>query len=87
MTKIGYARVSSIDQNLERQIAALRPEGCDKIFRKKASGKSMRNRRELVRAIDALPTKGRPACLWRLWVYQTWPNTTSGHGLNSSLGV
>jgi DNA invertase Pin-like site-specific DNA recombinase len=56
--KIGYARVSSIDQNLDRQIAALRAEGCDKILRGKASGKSMRNRPELERAIDALPTKG-----------------------------
>ena len=56
--KIGYARVSSLEQNLDRQIAALRAEGCDKIFREKASGKDMRNRPELEKAIDALPTKG-----------------------------
>ena len=58
MQKIGYARVSSTDQNLDRQIAALRGEGCAKIYREKASGKDMRNRRELGKAIDALPTKG-----------------------------
>jgi DNA invertase Pin-like site-specific DNA recombinase len=58
MVKIGYARVSSLDQNLDRQIAALRAEGCNKIFREKASGKDMRNRPELEKAIDALPTKG-----------------------------
>lgn len=58
MVKIGYARVSSLDQNLDRQIAALRAEGCDKIYREKASGKDMRNRPELEKAIDALPTKG-----------------------------
>jgi Resolvase, N terminal domain len=58
LQKIGYARVSSLDQNLDRQIAALRAEGCDKIFREKATGKQMRNRPELEKAIDALPTKG-----------------------------
>jgi DNA invertase Pin-like site-specific DNA recombinase len=52
------ARVSTIDQNLDRQIAALRAEGCDRVFREKASGKDMRNRPELAKAIDALPTKG-----------------------------
>jgi DNA invertase Pin-like site-specific DNA recombinase len=58
MKRIGYARVSSLDQNLDRQIAALRAEGCDRIYREKASGKDMRNRPELAKAIDALPTKG-----------------------------
>jgi DNA invertase Pin-like site-specific DNA recombinase len=58
MLKIGYARVSSVDQNLNRQIAALRAEGCDRIYREKTSGKDMRNRPELAKAIDALPTKG-----------------------------
>jgi DNA invertase Pin-like site-specific DNA recombinase len=58
MMKVGYARVSSIDQNLNRQIAALRAEGCDKIFREKASGKNIKDRPELEKAIDALPTKG-----------------------------
>ncbi len=57
-TKIGYARVSSVDQNLTRQIAALRAEGCSHIYREKVSGKDMRNRPELAKAIDALPTKG-----------------------------
>ena len=57
MLKIGYARVSSHDQNLDRQIAALRAEDCAKIYREKASGKDMRNRPQLAKAIDALPTK------------------------------
>jgi DNA invertase Pin-like site-specific DNA recombinase len=56
MRKIGYARVSSKDQNLDRQIAALRAEGCDRIYREKASGRSMRNRPELEKAIDQLGT-------------------------------
>ncbi len=36
--KIGYARVSTKGQNLDRQIAALRNEGCDDIYREKATG-------------------------------------------------
>ena len=58
MRKIGYARVSSEDQNLDRQIAALRAEKCERIYREKASGKDLSNRPELAKAIDALPTKG-----------------------------
>ncbi len=54
--RIGYARVSTRDQNLDRQIAALRAEGCDLIFREKASGKSIKGRPQLDRAIDALGT-------------------------------
>ena len=54
MRKIGYARVSSVGQHLDRQIAALRSEGCDDIYREKASGKDIRNRPQLEKAIDAL---------------------------------
>src|SRR4051812_31852453 len=54
MRKIGYARVSSVAQNLDRQIGALRSERCAEIFREKASGKTARGRPQLEKAIDAL---------------------------------
>lgn len=45
MSKIGYARVSTIQQNEERQIKMLKDYGCDKIFIDKQSGKDF-NRAE-----------------------------------------
>lgn len=54
--KIGYARVSTITQNLDRQIAALRKAKCDQIFREKASGKTTKGRPQLEKAIDQLGT-------------------------------
>lgn len=54
MKTIGYARVSTSVQNLERQLGALRAERCDEIFKEKASGKSMNGRPQLEKAIDQL---------------------------------
>jgi DNA invertase Pin-like site-specific DNA recombinase len=53
---IGYARVSTINQSLDRQIASLRAAGCDRIFREKASGKDLVGRPQLAKAIDSLGT-------------------------------
>jgi hypothetical protein len=47
MTVIGYARVSTIDQNLELQETALRAAGCDIIRAEKVSGTSREGRTEL----------------------------------------
>jgi DNA invertase Pin-like site-specific DNA recombinase len=41
---IGYARVSSVDQNLERRLDNLKTFGVEKIFTEKQSGKSVENR-------------------------------------------
>ena len=56
MRKIGYARVSTSSQNLDRQIAALRAADCDVIYREKASGKDTKGRPQLEKAIDELGT-------------------------------
>ncbi len=51
--KIGYARVSTIDQNLEAQVEHLQKKGCDKIFQEKCS-RSSRDREELKKALTLL---------------------------------
>jgi DNA invertase Pin-like site-specific DNA recombinase len=48
---IGYARVSTQEQNLELQINALQGAGCKKIFTEKASG-AQRDRPELKAALE-----------------------------------
>lgn len=53
MARIGYARVSSTDQNLERQVAKLKEVKCDKIFQEKISGASM-NRPELQKMLNCI---------------------------------
>ena len=53
---IGYARVSTQQQDLARQTKALKRLGCAVIYSDKASGKSMAGRPELARALDDLDT-------------------------------
>ena len=50
--KIGYARVSTTDQDTELQIQKLREAGCEKIFHEQLSGAiANRNRPQLVEAL------------------------------------
>ena len=51
--RIGYARVSTADQNLDSQIDALEAAGCERIYREHASGKNAK-RPELQRMMEAL---------------------------------
>ena len=51
--KIGYARVSTTDQNLEMQLAALKEANCGRIYQEKISG-AKRERLELQRLLDQL---------------------------------
>jgi len=52
--RIGYARVSTKAQDLERQIRALKAERVDEIFKDTASGKSLAGRPQLRKALDSL---------------------------------
>lgn len=54
MKLIGYARVSTTSQKLDRQLCALRAQDYDVIYREKANAKSIKSRPD--RAIDALGT-------------------------------
>jgi DNA invertase Pin-like site-specific DNA recombinase len=54
MTTIGYARVSSTDQDFDGQVERLKAAGCTKVFSEKASGKSTNGRHQLERALASL---------------------------------
>ena len=61
--KIGYARVSTADQNLDMQRDALTRDGCEKIFEEKKSGKAGSKRPELEAALAYL----RPEDVLVVW--------------------
>lgn len=62
--KIGYARVSTLDQKLELQQDDLKNYGCELIFKEKLSGKS-KVRPELEKMIEQL-RKGDIVVVWKL---------------------
>ncbi len=61
---IGYARVSTNDQETATQVAALKAAGCERIFREKASGGRW-DRPELQRLLDQL-RKSDVLVVWKL---------------------
>jgi DNA invertase Pin-like site-specific DNA recombinase len=52
MANVGYARVSSTDQNLIAQEDRLKLAGCERMFAEKQSGKEADNRHELQTALE-----------------------------------
>jgi DNA invertase Pin-like site-specific DNA recombinase len=61
---VGYARVSTQDQDTELQRVALDVAGCERIFRETASG-AQRDRPELSAAIDFM-REGDTLVVWKL---------------------
>jgi DNA invertase Pin-like site-specific DNA recombinase len=62
---VGYARVSTQEQNLDLQIIALQEAGCKKIFTEKASG-GQRDRPELIAAMDYVRPGEDVLVVWKL---------------------
>jgi DNA invertase Pin-like site-specific DNA recombinase len=61
---VGYARVSTMDQNTAMQMDALHEAGCERIFTEKASG-SHRDRPQFKAALDYL-RNGDMLVVWKL---------------------
>ncbi len=61
---IGYARVSTLDQNLDLQLDALRAAGCDRIYEEKASGVKV-DRAELAAMLQNIRS-GDTIVVWKL---------------------
>lgn len=63
--KIGYARVSTDEQNLDLQIQALKHVGCDAIYTDSGVSGSTRKRPGLTKALKSL-RRGDKLVVWRL---------------------
>jgi DNA invertase Pin-like site-specific DNA recombinase len=63
--KYGYARVSSVEQNLDLQLAALRRAKCDHVYQEKLSGKAATKRPALARCLKTLRA-GDTLIVWKL---------------------
>jgi DNA invertase Pin-like site-specific DNA recombinase len=53
---VGYARVSTQQQDLTRQLKALKRAGCARVFSDTASGKTLAGRPQLAAALETLDT-------------------------------
>src|SRR3546814_9004673 len=63
--RVGYARVSTSDQNPELQLDALRRAGCERVFTEKASG-ARDDRPELARILEDVLRAGDTLVVWKL---------------------
>ena len=61
---VGYARVSTVDQNPALQMDALKAVGCEKVFIERASG-SHKDRPQLIAALEYL-REGDTLVVWKL---------------------
>jgi len=61
---VGYARVSTVEQNLDLQVEALKKAGCGKIFKERSSG--VREERPELQSAFQFMRKGDVLAVWRL---------------------
>ena len=61
---VGYARVSTKDQNLDLQTNSLKENGCERLFEEKVSS-TKKDRTELNRALDIM-REGDTLVVWKL---------------------
>lgn len=62
--KVGYARVSTGDQNTALQLKALKEVGCERIFEETASG-AQRDRPQLAKAVEFV-RQGDTLVVWKM---------------------
>ena len=65
MTRLGYARVSTADQDTELQIRELEAAGCERIYRDHGISGTKASRPELDKMLDRL-SKGDEVVVWKL---------------------
>jgi DNA invertase Pin-like site-specific DNA recombinase len=63
--RIGYSRVSTLDQSPELQIQKLKEAGCEKIIEERASGAKL-DRPELSRLLNDILREGDTLVVWKL---------------------
>lgn len=63
--RIGYARVSTLDQNPELQLQKLREAGCERVVVERASGARV-ERPELGRVLNDILRRGDILVVWKL---------------------
>jgi len=61
---VGYARVSTVEQNLDLQLDALRKAGCEKIYKDVASGST--TKRDGLKRILSFIRNGDTLVVWKL---------------------
>jgi len=64
--KIGYARVSTDEQNLDLQLDALKAAGCDKIFTDEGKSGITKDRDGLTQALSAVAEGNNTLVVWKL---------------------
>ncbi|MCU6482748.1 recombinase family protein [Arthrobacter sp. A2-55] len=65
MTRLGYARVSTADQDTELQIRELEAAGCERIYRDHGVSGTKASRPELDKMLDRL-SRGDEVVVWKL---------------------